>query len=165
MNHDYGSRKVKKSVIRENEPRKRVNIVTVKMVKEASLLYKDRTIRSPQDAADLFRQYMGDADREHFVVMALNTKNQPTAIHTCHIGSLNASLVHPREVMKIAILSNAAAIMIGHNHPSGDASPSQEDVNVTRKLQNACKTMEVELLDHIVLGDPSYCSLKEKGYL
>lgn len=102
-------------------PAKRVNVVSLKLVKERSLLYKNRSIRSPEDGYQLLKQYLGDVDREHFVVVCLDTKNQPTAINTCHIGSLNTSLVHPREVMKPAILSNAASIIVGHNHPSGQA--------------------------------------------
>lgn len=95
----------------------------------------------------------------------MDTKNQPTAINTCHIGSLNASIVHPREVMKPAILSNAASILIGHNHPSGQPEPSQEDINVTRRLKDAGKLMGIDLLDHIVMGDDSFVSLKEKGFI
>lgn len=105
---------------KEHVPAKRVNIVSVRMVKECSLLYKDRVVRSPEDGYNLLKQFLGNVDREYFVVVCLDTKNQPTAINVCHIGSLNASLVHPREVMKPAILSNAASIMVGHNHPSGN---------------------------------------------
>lgn len=102
------------------ESAKRVNIVSVKLVKESSMLYKQRRVRSPQDSYELFREYLGEVDREHFVVACLDTKNQPTNISTVHIGSLNASIVHPREVMKTAILSNAASIICCHPHPSGD---------------------------------------------
>lgn len=84
---------------------KRVNIVSVKLVKESSMLYKQRRVRSPQDSYELFKEYLEEVDREHFVVMCLDTKNQPTNISTVRIGSLNASIVHPREVMKTAILS------------------------------------------------------------
>lgn len=90
---------------------KRVNIVSVKLVKESSMHYKQRRVRSPQDSYELFRDYLGEVDREHFVVMCLDTKNQPTNIPAVHVGSLNASLVHPREVMKTAILSNSASII------------------------------------------------------
>lgn len=93
-------------------PAKRVNIVSLELVKESSLLYKDRCIRSPEDGYDLLKQLLGHVDREYFIVVCLDTKNQPTAINICHIGSLNASLVHPREVMKLVILSNAASILI-----------------------------------------------------
>jgi len=97
-------------------PAKRVEIVSLRLVKETSLLYKDRAIRGPEDGYKLFKQFLGELDREYFVVMCLDVKNQPTAINICHIGSLNASIVHPREVMKTAILSNSASIIVCHNH-------------------------------------------------
>ena len=93
-------------------PRKRVDIVSLRLVKEKSLMDKYRAIRSPEDAYQLFKQFLGELDREYFVVMALDVKNQPTAMNICHIGSLNASIVHPREVLKTAILSNAASILV-----------------------------------------------------
>lgn len=109
------------SIVKEGEnlkhvPAKRVDIVSLRLVKESSLLYKDRSIRSPEDAYNLFKQFLGELDREYFVVMCLDVKNQPTAINVCHIGSLNSSIVHPREVMKAAILSNSASILVLHNH-------------------------------------------------
>lgn len=143
---------------------KRVNIVSVKLVKESSMLYKQRRVRSPQDSYELFRDYLGEVDREHFVVMCLDTKNQPTNISTVHIGSLNASIVHPREVMKTAILSNAASIICCHPHPSGDPTPSPEDIDVTERLAEVGKIVGIELLDHIIIGDGKFISLKEKGY-
>lgn len=146
-------------------PAKRVNVVSLKMVKECSVLYKNRVIRSPEDGYELLKQFLGDVDREHFVVVCLDTKSQPTAINVCHIGSLNASIVHPREVMKPAILSNAASILVGHNHPSGNPEPSQEDIDVTRKLVEAGKIMGIDLIDHIVMGEDEFVSLREKGYI
>lgn len=124
-------------------PAKRVDIVSMRMVKESSLMYKDRVIGSPEDGFNLLKQFLGDVDREHFVVVCLDVKNQPTAINVCHIGSLNASIVHPREVMKPAILSNAASILVGHNHPSGNPEPIQEDIQVTRKLVEAGEIREI----------------------
>lgn len=147
------------------QPAKRVNIVSVKLVKESSMLYKQRRVRSPQDSYELFKEYLGEVDREHFVVMCLDTKNQPTNISTVHIGSLNASLVHPREVMKTAILSNSASLVCCHPHPSGDPTPSQEDIDVTKRLADAGKILGIELLDHLVIGEDTFVSLKEKGYL
>lgn len=144
---------------------KRVNIVSVKLVKESSLLYKKRSIRSPEDAYDLLKSFIEDRDREHFVVIALDTKNQPVSINVCHIGSLNASIVHPREVMKPAILSNAASIIVGHNHPSGKVEPSSEDVEVTKRIVEVGKIIGIEVLDHIIVGDDTFVSLKEKGYI
>ncbi len=147
------------------EVAKRVNIVSVKLVKESSLLYKERSIRSPQDSYALLKELLENKDREHFIVVALNTKNEPVAINVCHIGSLNASIVHPREIMKIAVLSNAASILVAHNHPSGNTSPSPEDISVTERLKHAGELMGIELLDHLIVGDGTFLSLKEKGYI
>lgn len=146
-------------------PAKRVDIVSVRLVKETSLLYKNRSIRSPEDGYDLFKQFLGELDREYFVVMCLDVKNQPTAINICHIGSLNASIVHPREVMKTAILSNSASILVAHNHPSGQPEPSPEDIDVTKRLAEAGKIMGIELIDHLIIGENRFISLKEKGYM
>lgn len=101
-----------------NKQAKRVNIVSLKMVRESSILYKERSVRSPEDAYKLVKEFLADADREVFVVACLDTKNQPTAINICHVGSLNSSIAHPREVMKAAILSNSSSILVAHNHPS-----------------------------------------------
>ncbi len=107
------------------KPAKRVNIVSLKVVKEASILYEHRKISSPSDAATLIEPLLIDSDREKFIIACLNTKNEPISISTISIGNLNASLVHPREVFKVAILSNAAAIILYHNHPSGDPTPEE----------------------------------------
>lgn len=155
-------------VVKEEEkrvPAKRVDIVSLRLVKETSLLYKDRAIRSPEDGYNLFKQFLGELDREYFVVMCLDVKNQPTAINVCHIGSLDASIVHPREIMKIAILSNSASILICHNHPYGNPVESPEDIEVTKRLAEAGSIIGIELLDHLVIGDGSYVSLKDKGYI
>ncbi|SCN02056.1 JAB domain-containing protein [Bacillus wiedmannii] len=147
------------------QPAKRVNIVRLKMVKEGSLFYKERRIESPENASALLKQFLGEMDREYFIVLCLDTKNQPTAINVCHIGSLNASIVHPREVLKPAIISNAASIIVAHNHPSNDPTPSREDIEVTKRLAEAGKVIGVELLDHVIVCSDSFVSLKEKGYI
>ena len=151
--------------MKKNESAKKVNIVSLKVVKEASLLYKNRQIRYPQDSYDLIRTIIEDADRELFICMSLDTKNQPTNIQVCHMGSLNASLVHPREVLKMAILSNSASIIVFHNHPSGITKPSPEDIEVTQRLKEAGQILGIELLDHLIIGDNTFLSFKEKGYL
>lgn len=99
--------------------------------------------------------------------MCLDTKNQPTALNICHIGSLNYSLVHPREVFKTAVLSNASSIMVGHNHPSGNSqtSASEADFNMTKRLVEVEEMMGIEVLDHIVMGDQVFTSFKEEGYM
>lgn len=144
---------------------KRVNIVSLKLVKESSLLYKERSVRSPEDGYKLMKLFLVDKDREHFIVASLDTKNQPVSVNVCHIGSLNASIVHPREVMKSAILSNAASIIVGHNHPSGKPEPSREDIDATKRLVEAGKIIGIDVIDHIIVGNGAYTSLKEKGYI
>ena len=148
------------------EQAKRVSIVTIKMIREGSVLYDVRKIRSPADAVELGRRFLEEADREQLVVCCLDTKNQPQSVNVASVGSLNSSIVHPREVFKAAILSNAASILIFHNHPSGDPDPSNEDISITNRLKEAGKLMGIELLDHIVIGSEGrYCNLKEKGIL
>lgn len=144
---------------------KRVNIVSLRMVRESSILYKDRKIKSPEDGFKLMKEFLGDVDREYFVVVCLDTKNQPTNINICHVGSLNASIVHPRECFKPAIISNAASIIVYHNHPSLDPTPSREDCEVTKRLVEVGKIIGIDVLDHIIMGGDRYVSLKEKGYV
>ena len=142
-------------------------VVRIKQViREVEEPFAAFTIRSPEDAKELAEAHIGDEDREVFLVMMLNTKNQVIGLHRAHVGSINASLVHPREVMKCAILNNAAAIIVSHQHPSGNPAPSQEDVEVTKRLAEAGKLIGIELLDHVIVSyTGKYVSLKEKGYL
>lgn len=147
-----------------NTSTKRITIVSIKMVREGSMLYDVRKISSPEDAVNLGRRFLEDADREELIVCCMDIKNQPVSISVVSIGSLNSSIVHPREVFKVAILSNAASIIIFHNHPSGDTTPSNEDIDVTKRLNDAGRLIGIELLDHIIIGSTrNYCSLKEKG--
>lgn len=150
----------------KKQPAKRINIVTLKTVRESSVLYDKRKITAPQDAAELFTSFIADSDREKFIILCLDTKNQPQAISTISVGSLNSSIVHPREVFKIAILSNSAAIILCHNHPLGDPQPSQEDVAVTKRLVEAGKIIGIDVLDSIIVGSKDkFCSLKEKDLI
>lgn len=145
---------------------KRIEIVSLRMVREkTSLLYPNRIIRTPKDAADLFRQFIGDCDRESFCILCLNTKNEPTALHMVSTGTLNASLVHPRETYKLAILANSASIIAAHNHPSGEPTPSLEDAELTERLRDSGTLLGIELIDHLVIGDGSFVSMKERGLM
>ena len=144
---------------------KRINIVSIKMVKESSFLYQTRIISSPNDAYEMIREQLEGLDREQFIIACLNTKNEPTNISVVSVGSLNKAIVHPREVFKTAILSNAASIMAFHNHPSGDTDPSQQDIQLTNRLYEAGELLGIKLLDHLIIGDGTFTSLKEKGYL
>ncbi|KEZ51171.1 RadC family protein [Metabacillus indicus] len=130
------------------------------------LAYEDRyVIKSPQDGANYVMEEMRFLSQEHFVCLYLNTKNQVLHKQTVFIGSLNASIVHPREVFKEALKRSAASIICIHNHPSGDPSPSREDIEVTKRLTECGKMIGIELLDHLIIGEQKYVSLKEKGYL
>ncbi|MBS4173701.1 DNA repair protein RadC [Bacillus sp. FJAT-49736] len=132
----------------------------------ANLSYDDRyVIRSPEDGANFVMNDMRFLSQEHFVCLYLNTKNQVLHKQTIFIGSLNASIVHPREVFKEAFRRSAASIICIHNHPSGDPAPSREDIEVTKRLVECGKIIGIDILDHLIIGDKKYVSLKEKGYL
>lgn len=146
-------------------PAKRVDIVSVRLVKEASLMYKRRYVGSPDHAYEIFKDFLEDLDREIFVVLTLDTKNRPLAVNVAHIGNLNSSIVSPACVLRVAILSSAHSIMVAHNHPSGDTTPSEADINVTKRLEEAADLMGIQLLDHLIIGDDGYESLRERGVL
>ncbi|HNP70378.1 MAG TPA: JAB domain-containing protein [Kouleothrix sp.] len=121
-------------------------------------------IRSPQQAwADCLRGRFANCDREVMVSIILNTKNRVLAIDPVFQGNLNASIVTMRELFKSALLLGAAAIIAAHNHPSGDATPSPEDVLITREMIAAGRLLDIELLDHLVLGAESFVSMRERG--
>ncbi|MEA4902345.1 RadC family protein [Desulfitobacterium sp.] len=122
-------------------------------------------INSPQDVAHLVMEEMRYLDREHFRIVSLSTKNHVLGISSVSIGSLNSSLVHPRECFKEAIRRNSNAIILLHNHPSGDPTPSREDIDVTKRLADGGKILGIEVLDHVIIGDNRYISLKERGIL
>ncbi|MFM1652352.1 DNA repair protein RadC [Brevibacillus sp. B_LB10_24] len=121
-------------------------------------------IRLPRDVAELMMPEMQHLTQEHFVCLYLNTKNQVIGKQTVFVGSLDASIVHPREVFKEAIKRSSASIICLHNHPSGDPTPSREDIAVTRTLREAGDLIGIALLDHVIIGDGRYVSLKEQGY-
>lgn len=122
-------------------------------------------IKCPHDIGKLLMAEMSGFDKEYFRIVNLNTKNQVISVDTVSVGSLNASLVHPREVFKISLKRNAASIILVHNHPSGDTQPSQEDINITKRLCDAGDILGVEVLDHIIIGHNIFLSMKEKGYI
>lgn len=123
------------------------------------------SVHSPEEVCSLVMEEMCYFDREHFRVMLLDTRNHVLAVETVSIGSLNASLVHPREVFKPALTRSAAAVILLHNHPSGDPAPSGEDIEVTRRLCEAGKIIGIAVLDHIIIGDHVFTSMREKGYI
>ena len=123
-----------------------------------------RGVKSPADMADIFRSYLDGADREHFVVAMLDRKGNVLGLNTVSVGSLSSSVVHPRETFKPAIIMGASSIMVAHNHPSGDTTPSKEDIDVTRRLAEAGIILSIKVLDHVIIGD-NYYSFKEHGLI
>lgn len=123
-------------------------------------------VPDPDAAEPILRAYLGDADREMFIVLMLNSKNYAIGINTVSMGNLVCTVVSPAEVFKPAILSNAAGLIVAHNHPSGDPTPSPEDITLTRKLHDAGKLLDIPILDHIIIGEPGrWTSLSRQGYL
>ncbi|HDX9655272.1 TPA: DNA repair protein RadC [Bacillus wiedmannii] len=127
--------------------------------------FDHQQIKSPENAAEVARHYIGDEDREVFFVICLDTKNNINAIHRAHVGSINSSVIHPREIFKCAILNNSFSVMFFHNHPSGDPTASPQDIEVTKRLKECGLILGVEVLDHIIIGKHRFVSLREKGYL
>lgn len=120
-------------------------------------------IRSADDAAEYVMDRMRHLKKEHFITLHLDTKHCVIGEEVVSVGSLDASIVHPREIFKLAVKRSASAILCVHNHPSGDPSPSPEDVAVTRRLCEAGKLLGIDVLDHIVVGDGRFVSLKARG--
>ena len=124
-----------------------------------------KAIHCPEDGAMLVMPRLRYENHEHFLVVLLNSKGKVTGIEPISEGSLNASVVHPREAFAPALLHHAAAILAVHNHPSGDPSPSREDRELTRTLWDTGKVMGIPLVDHLIIGDGVYYSFKEHGLL
>ncbi|UCE01777.1 MAG: DNA repair protein RadC [Candidatus Latescibacterota bacterium] len=125
---------------------------------------KRGVVDSPERVARLLMPALRDLDREHFVAVLLTTKNQVIDVITVSIGSLSASLVHPREVLKPAIQASAAALIVAHNHPTGIPEPSREDIEFTQRLGRCCDVVGIRLLDHVIIGDGAFESLKASGH-
>jgi DNA repair protein RadC len=123
-------------------------------------------VRFPAETAPMLAQYIGESDREVFVVALLTIRYRVIGLHTVSVGCLSSSLVHPREVFKPAILAGCAAILVAHNHPSGEPEPSAEDIALTRRLVSAGALLGIEVIDHVIVGEAGrYASLKERGVL
>ncbi len=120
-------------------------------------------IKSPDDVKNYVMEDMRYYDREHFKCLYLNRKNQVLGLETVSVGGLASSLVHPREVFKPAIKRSAASIILIHNHPSGDPTPSAEDISITKRLVESGKLLGIDVLDHIIIGDGRYVSLKSSN--
>ncbi|MGR6835364.1 RadC family protein [Syntrophomonas erecta] len=123
------------------------------------------SVRSPEDVKSLVMEDMRYYDREHFRVLYLDRKGGLITIEDISVGGLHSSIVHPREVFKPAVKRSAASLILVHNHPSGDPAPSQEDIEVTRRLMEAGHILGMEVLDHVIIGEGTYCSLKSRNLI
>lgn len=141
---------------------KHISIVSVKLVKEKQIHRYLEPITQAKDAASIMRELIGDKDRENLIVIGVDIKGNITHIEYAHRGTINDTLIHPREIYKAAIVSNSKGIIIGHNHPTGDVEPSHADKVVTEKVEIAGDIIGIDLIDHIIVSTDSYYSLKEK---
>lgn len=147
------------------------NIFGIKLAREIiksfhkSKLMKRKRIKSAGDIVDYLTSSMGYMKREMFKTVFLNVKNEILKVDDLFIGTVNESPVYPREIMRKVFIYNATSIIIVHNHPSGDVSPSKGDILVTEKIKNICNTMDISLLDHIIIGKDSYYSFAEEGLI
>jgi DNA repair protein RadC len=141
-----------------------VPVFSVRLVRERAISAEGYA--TPADAARLFSRYLDGCDREHFAIAMLTAQNTLIGIHTAHVGALTACIVSPRDVFKVALLANAASVIVAHNHPSGSLEPSSADVHLSRLLRDAGKMMDLPVLDSLVIGfDGAYTSLAERGLL
>lgn len=138
---------------------KNVQIISLKMVKEKALAYEyDKQINCTEIAANILKSFIGDESQEVLAMVTLDTKNKVTGLFEVHRGALSKSLVSPKEVAKRALLANAASVIIAHNHPSGDCTPSGNDRQVHEVLSESLATLEINLLDSMVIGETTYYS-------
>ena len=136
----------------------------VRVVREQpELPFPKPCISCPSDIRGLLHRQLAYQDREIFCIVVLDARNQVLGVNTVSIGSVSASIVHPREVFRPAILMGASSIILSHCHPSGNPEPSKDDIELTRRLQKAGEILGIEVLDHIIIADTQFCSLKEKG--
>jgi len=141
------------------------NTYTVSAIRRRRRRKPAPRINGPADIHQVLSPLLRDADREHFYVFLLSTKNTVLAVELVSVGSLSASIVHPREVFKPAIVASAAAIVVAHNHPSGLVDPSPEDTEFTRRLSKCGELLGIRLLDHVIVANGEFLSLTEAGYL
>lgn len=135
-----------------------------KVVREAALKYQtsETAVTGPTAAYDICKGVIGDLDREHVVVLYLNQRHKVLGYEVVSIGTASQCFMSPKEVFRGALIHGAQAIVIAHNHPSGDPTPSQDDINVTNNIINAGKLLDIRVLDHIVIGDDRHVSIREK---
>ena len=146
---------------------RKINIISLRIVREKTVTYSENQLNTPEKVVELLNKAINfkDFDREAMVVIPVDTKLRPVGINIAHIGSLTESTVHAREIFKYAILVNAYAIFIAHNHPSGDPKPSRHDINFTKNIKKAADILGINLIDHIIIAGNSYFSFRENNQI
>ena len=147
----------------------RINVyeLELKKVKGINIELQNFIVRSPETAYEIIENTgkLSSKASENFGILCMTTKNKVAGFHILSIGSLNSTIVHPREVFKSAMMNNSSSIILFHNHPSGDPTPSNEDIEMTKRLYDLGEQLGIDVLDHIIVGDCSYVSLKEQGLM
>ena len=143
----------------------RIPIYKLSLIRDASVCTERAVVSQSKDAYDILKPYYAQHDREEMLVLLLDAKHKIIGINSVSVGSLTLSIVHPRETFKAAIVSNCAAIILAHNHPSGDPTPSQEDRTLTARLKQAGEILGIPVLDHLVIGDETYISFADRGWM
>lgn len=143
-----------------------LDLVRIRMAPDRTLKTQE-PVSTPIEAVDLITREFGDLDREVFMVLNLTCHLQVINLNICSMGTLNYTVVHPREVFKASILSNASAVLLIHNHPSGILEPSKEDIDLTERMVSAGKILGIDVLDHLIIGtkERAYTSLRELGVM
>ena len=148
------------------ESEKGLDLVRIRMAPDRTLKTQE-PVSTPIEAVDLITKEFGDLDREVFMVLNLTCHLQVINLNICSMGTLNYTVVHPREVFKASILSNASAVLLIHNHPSGILEPSKKDIDLTERMVSAGKVLGIDVLDHLIIGtkERAYTSLRELGVM
>jgi DNA repair protein RadC len=136
-----------------------------RLEEQPSLPKAQGVVKTPQDVVGQIKGYLKNKRKEHFLTVLLNTRNQVIRVASISVGTLDSSLVHPREVFQEAISSSAASVIFAHNHPSGDLSPSDEDIKLTRRLKEVGELMGIDVLDHLIVADKGFVSMRERKLL
>ena len=144
------------------QPIENVSVVRVELVKDWDHPYSRLEVEDPEHLASVLRKFLEREDREVFLTVNMSGVNEINSVNVVSIGCLNRAIVHPREVFKAAILSNAYRIAIAHNHPSGPATPTEEDIKITKNLVECGNILDIKILDHIIIAGPEYFSFADK---
>lgn len=134
-------------------------------VLESQLKYQSESITAPSKVIDYLRLQLEDKDREHFLVLFLNNQNQLITSEVMFMGTINATEIHPREIARSALRHNAAAVILAHNHPSGNPEPSQADRYITQKIEEVLSLIDIRTLDHFIIGHAQMVSFAERGWI